>query len=171
MTRMADLRHGRLLRFLALCAAGYLLVAALTDSPFLILMLNGLVASATAGVCVAYSPVLVAALPARAPTKGDYLGSGIFLVALSMLAQRLVSFIGRDGGWPDIFNSDWETAIMTVGLVGVLLHLWAPNAVEGRVPRARWVSTGFIVAAGFFVTFMVWNASVGSGAHPMVELR
>ena len=171
MRRMVDLRNGLLLRIMA----GFLLVYAVaayeTYAPSFILVLNGLSMSVASGVCVAYAPVFLGALVERHPSKGDYLGTGIFLVSCCILGMRGLSVVARDLGWPDIYNTNFMTAVMATGLIGGLLHLWAPNAVEGHLPRARWVSTGIVFAVGFFLTFALWTASQHGVPHPPVELR
>ena len=170
MSRLAVLAKGRLLRLLVGAFAAYALVAWLTDAPELITIMNGIGISVAGGVCVAYAPVIPAAITRRAPTKGDLLGTGIFLVSLSVFGMRAVSVVARDLGWPGISNTDWRTAMMFTCLLGGVLHLWAPTAAEGRIPRAHWLSTGIIVAVSLFLITVFWNLH-SSAPHPLVELR
>ena len=168
---MADVLNGRLLRFLF--AGGLIYVASvwLLDAPDLLLVLNGLVMSASAGICVAYAPVFIAALLRGRPSKGDYLGAGIFMSWSTTCLLRVVSVVGRDFGWPGIHNTNWQTSIIWLNLMSGLLHLWAPYLVEERSPRAKWVSTGIITAVGFFIVFALWTTNFHPRSHPLVELR
>lgn len=171
MTRAADLIRGRLGRFVAACLALYAVVAWATDAPTLILFMNGIACSVSSGVCVAYAPAFLDALRAPVPTRGDHLGAGVFLVSLSILGIRILSFIGRDFGWPDVYNTDWMTLVLGVGILGGLFHLWAPEAIAGRIPRRHWATSGAIVGAGVFLAFLVWYAHAYIGPHVPVVLR
>ena len=167
----ADIIRGRLGRFVLAFFILYGVVAWVTEAPVMILFLNGIAVSVSAGVCVAYAPVFVEALRAPHPSRGHHLGAGIFLVSLSILGIRVISFIARDFGWPDIYNTDWFTLALATGILGGLLHLWAPEAIAGRVPRQHWVTSGMLVAGGFFLGFLAWFAHTHGGPHVPVILR
>ena len=108
----------------------------------MILFLNGIAVSVSAGVCVAYAPVFVEALRAPHPSRGHHLGAGHLPgVAVDHWAS------GRDqrssratSAGLDIYNDGLvypgpgESAFSSG-----LLHLWAPEAIAGRVPRQHWV--------------------------------
>ena len=168
---MAEFFHGRLFRFLASCLAIYGAAAATTDAPFLILVLNDLVMSAAAGVCVAYAPILPIALGNRKPFRADFLGVGIFCVAISVLMLRFASFVGRDAGHPEIYNSHFIPLALTLALIGAILHLWAPSAREGRISARRWLKTGIVVAIGGFVALGSWSLHLTMTHPAFVELR
>lgn len=170
MTRVVDYLKGRLLRFILLCLVAYAALAAMTEAPLLILFGYGIVMSLSVGVCVAYAPVLASAVLNPHPTKGDYLATGIFLIWTSWVATPLLSFVARDFGWPGIYNTDWTSFTVLLAFVAALLHLWAPNAVDGSLPRARWATTGLIVAVGFFIALTLWSVRF-STVHPTVQLR
>ena len=171
MPRMvADVWNGRLLRFVIVCALAYAAAALILDAPIFILGLTAFAISSSAGVCIAYAPVFSGAMLASRPTRGDFLGAGIFLVAANVLARCVLSVIARDLGWPGIYNTDWMSGALAVGAVGSLLHLWAPHAVEGRIPPPRWVSTAVVVAVGAGVGFLTWSWHIHAG-HPAVTLR
>lgn len=165
---MADFPlNGRLLRFVLLALSLYGLAACATGAPAMILILNDLLLSAAAGVCIAYASVLPGALAAVRPTKGDYLGAGIFFVSLCMLLLRVVSAIGRDMGWPEIYNTHAITFAYALGFIGALMHLWAPKVEAGRLPQERWVQTGALVGAGLFLSLICW-AVRAAATHPVI---
>ncbi len=159
---------GPLGRFVAGFLAAYAAVAWATYAPGLILVLNGVACSAAAGVCVAYLPVFVEAMRASHPSRGHFLGAGIFLVSLSILGIRVISFVARDLGWPDVYNTDWMTLPLSIGILGALLHLWAPEAIAGRIPRRRWVGSGITVSVGLLLAFVAWYAHAHSVLIPVV---
>ena len=171
MTGVAHFLQGRILRFFLVCLALYAVVAMATDAPVLILFGNGVALSLSAGVSAAYFPVFLIALASPRPGKGDYLGAGIFLSWASWFVAGTMSVMARDMGWPWIYNTDWTTFRLLLTVMAGMLHLWAPNAVEGRVPRARWVTTGIVVALGFFGAFALWSMHFPGGTHPAIELR
>ena len=170
MAMVADLLNGRLLRLLAMVSLAYAVVVWSAPAPAVILMLTGLATSASGGVCVAYASVFWGALGAARPTKGDFLGAGIFLVSVNILLRCGLSAVARDLGWPAIYNTHWMSGALAVGTIGSLLHVWAPHAVDGRVPRAKWVPTAAVVAIGLFLIFLLWSWHFHS-PHPSIELR
>lgn len=171
MTRAVDFFRGRLGRFVAICFVLYAVAAWATDAPTLILFLNGVACSVSSGVCVAYAPAFMDGLRAPVPTRSDYLAAGVFLVSLSILGVRILSFVARDLGWPDIYNTDWMTLVLATGILGGLFHLWAPEAIAGRIPCRHWATSGLVVGAGVFVAFLAWYAHACIGAHVPVVLR
>ena len=172
MTRLVAAIRSPIARFVASCLVVFAAAAATTSTSILILLLNDLLMSAAFGVCWAYAPLLPGALAGPSPAKGEYLGTGIFLQASSVLLLRIASLIGRDLGWPEIYNTPMIPFALLLGLMGALLHLWAPNAVEGRIPRQRWVFSGALVAVGSFIALAGWTIRMAVIVGPVtVQLR
>ena len=149
---------GRLSRVLIAMLALYGLLTLALQPMQLILLLNGLALSVSAGVSVAYLPVAGTALRRRAPSRGDVLGVGIFLAGLSGVALRLESILARDLAYPSILNTDFAAVSIFLGLVGLVCSFWAPFAAEGRVPREKWGFAGLMVASGVALAFAVGAA-------------
>ncbi len=171
MIRPAALAQGGLARVLAGALLLYAILALVMDAPTLILLLNGIAMSASAGVCVAYAPVLGTAMLARSPSRGDLLAAGIWFISLSVFGQRGLSYVARDLALPEVYNTDWLTLVLFHAIVGHLLHLWAPGAAAGRMPKRRWVTGGAVVALGIFAAFLIAIAHHRVGAAPPVRLR
>ena len=168
---MGKLLQGRLLRVVAASALLYAVASWSIPAPHLILILNGLLLSVGSGIAVAYAPIIGTALVNAMPSKGEYLIVGIFFSWLSVFGYRGLSIVGRDFGHPEVFNSTPTTFLFSMSLMSGMLHLWAPNAVMGRLPRKRWVTTGIVVALGLFVVFVVWTMHRGVELHPSIQLR
>ncbi len=162
---------GRLFKIVAFAGFAFAGAAVVFSAPTLILLMNGMLLSVSSGVVVAYAPVIAGALSAPFPTRGDYLVTGIFSAWLATFFSRLLSIVARDFGHPELYNSHVMTAITALGLLGGFCHLWAPNAVEGRVPRERWITTGILVSIGLFIAFALWSMRPMDLPHPAIELR
>ena len=152
---LRDSLSGRLLRILAALVLVYGGLAVLLRPAQLILLLNGLALSVSAGVVVAYLPVAGHALRRSGPSRGDVLGSGIFFAGLSSLALRTESIVARDLSEPFILNTDIAAVSIFLGLPALVCFLWAPYASEGRVPREKWGFAGLVVAAGVATAFAI----------------
>jgi hypothetical protein len=157
-----DCLSGRLFRILGGLIGLYAAMALALRPMHLILLLNGLALSVSAGVAVAYLPVAGTALRQAAPSRGDVLGVGIFFAGLSGVALRIESILARDLAKPFILNTDFAAVSIFSGLLGLVCFLWAPYASDGRVPRERWGAAGLMVAAGVGMAFIV------SAAHHFV---
>ncbi len=150
-----DCLSGRLFRALATLVAAYAVLAVMLRPNHLILLLNGLTLSVSAGVAVAYLPVAGAALRRLTPSRGDVLGVGIFFTGISGVALRVGSILARDLARPAILNTGFVAASIFLGLLGLACSFWAPFANEGRVPRERWGVAGLTVALGVALAFTV----------------
>ena len=137
----------------------YVVVAAVLTPAHLILLLNGLALSVSAGVSTAYLPVACRALRRRYPSRGDVLGTGIFLAGLSDVALRLESLAARDFAWPTVLNTDVAAISIFLGIMALVAFLWAPYGDGGQVPREKWGVAGLVVAVGVAFAF------VGGLAH------
>ncbi len=150
--------RGRLFRVLAALVGLYVLLVLALQPMQLILLLNGLALSVSAGVAVAYLPVAGTALRCPAPSRGDVLGVGIFFAGLSGVALRVESILARDLAHPTILNTDFAAISIFLGLVGLVCSFWAPFASDGRVPREKWGLAGLTVASGVAMAFAVGAA-------------
>ena len=137
----------------------YVIVSTILTSAHLILLLNGLGLSVSAGVSTAYLPVAARGLRRLEPSRGDVLGIGIFLTGLSDVALRLASLTARDFGWPAILNSGIAALSIFLGIMALIAFLWAPYGDAGQLPREKWGVAGLVVAIGVAVAF------VGGIAH------
>jgi hypothetical protein len=168
---MIKLMRGKLMRFVAFALVVFCLAYLLVPKPVLILVINDLLMSAAAGVCIAYAPIVPDALASRTPTKGEFLGFGVFFFSLSVTLYCIASMIARDMGWPDIYNSAYLPLTLYCGILGALLHLWAPKVTDGVIPRPVWTRTGIVVTIGLFLS-LVGGGLHASLTHPViVQLR
>ena len=161
-----DCLAGRLFRILGGLVGVDVVLSAALRPMHLILLLNGLALSVSAGVAVAYLPVAGTALRQHAPSRGDVLGVGIFFAGLSGVALRIESILARDLARPAILNTDFPAVSIFLGVLGLVCFLWAPYASDGRVPRERWGYAGLMVAAGVGIAFGVTVARHFGGPAP-----
>ena len=150
-----DRFSGHLFRILTGLTTLYGILTVALRPAQLILLLNGLALSVSAGVVVAYLPVAGHALRRPAPSRGDVLGSGIFFAGLSSLALRMESLVARNFSEPFILNTDIAAVSIFLGLPSLICFLWAPYASDGRVPREKWGFAGLVVAAGVAMAFTI----------------
>lgn len=133
--------------------------------PFKPLMqsLNALVLCVSISVVLTYAPAWAQTLAKPRLDGGDALSLGIGCTWCSDIGFRLWSI-----AWRGLDNPEWmlTTAILplllTVNFMGGVLHLTAPGAVDGVVPRRNWIILGITVGAAFFVILI--TIMVGRGA-------
>jgi hypothetical protein len=129
---------------------GYIIIDALMPNADMIVALRVLQASTAAVVVFVYAPDASAGLNAQAPEKGDFLIVGITIGFFSIMCQALYSIVFRLAGNPWWFaNSDLTGLWIMASVVAAFLHLIAPGAVDGIVPRRNRMGLG--VAFGFSV--------------------
>lgn len=166
-----DLSIGRLGRLVLALSLAFAASAAAMTPAALILLLNGLSLSVSAGVATAYLPVAGSALARERPSRADVLGAGIFLAGVSDVTVRVQSLLARDFGRPEIVNTDATALAILVSIAALVAFLWAPHAEEGRVPREKWRRAGLVVATGVAIALGAGAVQHRLAPAPLVRLQ
>lgn len=100
-------------------------------------------------VVVAYAPVCLEALAQDRIGRVEQLSLGITIGWGATLGGGLWSLLWRLAGQPAwMVNSDLNGFFLWVTILGAVLHVTAPGAVDGTVPRRTWIVTGLALGAG-----------------------
>ena len=99
--------------------------------------------SASAVVVYVYLPDAWAGLRAAVPRREDYLIVGIVFSFLSNALGSLVGLIGRMGGLPKWWlDNELIGPTLFLSVIAAVLHVSAPGAVDGQVPRRNRMAIG-----------------------------
>lgn len=110
---------------------------------------NVMVLALSAGIVVAYGPIVRDALRHHYIDGPHILTIGIFLGWAATFFARGGSIIWRLMGQPpDWLNSSLWGFHIALSCASALAHLVAPGAVAGRVPTRQWLRIGALVAIG-----------------------
>ena len=100
-------------------------------------------ASVAATVVVVYWPDARAAWKSESPERGDYLIVGVTLGWCATLCQAMFSVVFRLAGMPLWFtNIDANSLWILMSAISGILHIVAPGAVDGIVPRRNRIVLG-----------------------------
>ena len=100
-------------------------------------------------VVVAYAPVCLEALAGGRIGRVEQLSLGITIGWGATLLAGVWSLLWRLAGQPAwMVNSDLNGFFLWVTILGAVLHVTAPGAVDGTVPRRTWILTGLAFGAG-----------------------
>jgi hypothetical protein len=116
-------------------------------------------ASTAASVVVVYWPDARLAWKSNSPEVGDYLIVGITIGWCATLCQAMFSVIYRLAGGPLWFaNADVNSLWILMSSISGWLHIMAPGAVDGKVPRRNRLGLGISIGASVAVTCLVlWS--------------
>lgn len=120
-------------------------------------LLNGVLVALSAGVCVAYFPVIHDVLTDRRRPidRADFLALGIFCswFAISMRAgwSLLWRYNGQPHSWID---QPFIAYFIYLSVCGAAFHLLAPGVIASRVPSREWVHIGILSALGVLSIFL-----------------
>lgn len=158
---LETLAHSRIVRTAVLVCAVYWAVAALVPSIVLIQVLNYVLIAISVAVTVAYIPDVYDAIRMDRVDRVAQLSLGI---ALSWTAV----FINRS--WVGVIrlsDQDWMRVSPVIGfyvLLSVLagiLHITAPGAIDGAIPRRNQVILGLAIGSGVLVAWLVLGLGLG----------
>lgn len=100
-------------------------------------------------VVVAYAPICLEALARDRIDRVCQLSLGITIGWGAALLSGLWLLLWRLAGQPAwMLNSDLYGFFIWVAILGAVLHVTAPGAVDGVVPRRTWILTGAAFGAG-----------------------
>lgn len=110
---------------------------------------NIMVFALSAGIAVAYAPIVRDAFRYSYIDGPNILTVGIFVGWSATFLARGGSIVWRLLGQPpDWLNSSLWGFHIALSCVAALAHLVAPGAVAGRVPTRQWLKIGALVAVG-----------------------
>lgn len=122
---------------------GYVAIDSIVPNADMILAMRVLQAAGAAVVCYIYWPDAIGALRAREPTMGDFLTVGIFTSWFATFCQATYSIVFRLAGSPLwLINADPVGLWITISVMAAILHVLAPEAIGGMVPRRNRVAVG-----------------------------
>lgn len=130
----------------------------------LIETLRAMLLSISIAVVIAYAaPAVSAMLDKRRPDLVAQLTLGIALGWAATAFQSTWSLIYRLAGQPLwMQNNDLNALIIWSLCLAAALHITAPGAIDGRIPRRNMVSLGLAIGAGVLIVsiIMIWNPNV-----------
>lgn len=148
LTLLSILRSRTLWAALALFALYWALARLVPSGP----LMEGLHAVRVAlclVVVAAYAPVCLEALASGRIGRVEQLSLGITLGWGATLCGGLWSLLWRLAGRPGwMVDSSLDGFLLWVVTLSAVLHVTAPGAVDGTVPRRAWIVTGLALGAG-----------------------
>ena len=148
MSRPSILRSRTLWTALALFAL-YWIAAGLVPNGPLMEALHTIRIAICLVVVTAYAPVCLEALAQDRIGRVEQLSLGITIGWGATLCGGLWSLLWRLAGQPAwMVNSDLNGFFLWVAILGAVLHVTAPGAVDGIVPRRTWILTGLAFGGG-----------------------
>lgn len=122
--------------------AVYQVINAFVPNADLILATRTLGAGFYATVLYVYGPDAWKALTAPHPKRSDFLIVGIWISFASQLGQSIYSILYRLAPSQWFLNSEVVSWIVLGSVVASILHVSAPGAVDGTVPRRNRIALG-----------------------------
>ena len=156
--------NGPVIRFLRsnvifgaiLLLGGYWPVAFLAPNHYTIELLR--IAQAAIGVTVvtAYMPMALRALLSKNPDRVGQLSMGITLGFSSLVFSGLWFLLWRMGGQPAwMLSSEFAGFVIWMSILAGVLHVTAPGAINGMVPRRNLIILGLTMGAAVAIFLLV----------------
>ena len=136
----------------AIVLALFALSVPFVDAPHFIDTFNDVVLALSVAVITAYAPDAWAAARAQPITRGDILAMGIWFSWFSVFLGRLSILLGYTFSMLWIFRSPLNSLLVVFALIGGVCHIMAPEAIDGRVPKRKWVIVGVIAGVGVAIS-------------------
>lgn len=138
---------------------GYVIINAFVPNSDMNIAIGVLQASAATMVVYIYGRDAWSALWTKNPKRTDFLIVGIVLAWLSTDGQAILAVLFRLAGMPQWFvNSEIYAPIRLLSVVAAVLHVSAPGAVDGVVPRRNRLAMGFgLAGAVLLVLGLLWS--------------
>jgi len=138
---------------------GYAIINAFVPNSDMNIAIGVLQASAATMVVYIYGKDAWQALKKREPARTDFLIVGIVLAWLSTDGQAILAVLFRLAGMPAWFvNSELYAPIRLLSVVAAVLHVSAPGAVDGLVPRKNRLAMGLgLGGAVLIVLVLLWQ--------------
>jgi drug/metabolite transporter (DMT)-like permease len=143
---------------IAVLGGGYLAIDAVAPNADMLLGWRVLQAATSASVFYVYWPDAKIAMLTHEPRKGDFLILGITFGWIATFCQATYSIVFRLAGSPGwLMNADPVGLWLMLSVLGGILHLLAPGAIGGSVPRrnrlALGAGLGAAIALVLFLSF------------------
>lgn len=160
MDNIKGVRGGTVLYYLRVRAAlvglfllfAYWPVAVLTDNDAALETLRALQISISSVVLFSYAPEAWRILTKPYVDAEDQLILGIVLAWASVFEQGVWALLWRLSGKPMwMYDSDLNGFFVWQAIIGATLHVTAPGAVNGVVPKRNWILTGVAFVGGVLV--------------------
>lgn len=155
------LARSRIVRTALLLVTAYWAVALFLPPTIVIQVLNYVLIAVAVAVTLAYMPDVLDALKMDRVDRVAQLTLGIALSWLAVVINR--SWVGVIR----ISDADWMRTSPMIGfyvflsiLAGVL-HITAPGAINGQVPRKNWIRIGFAISIGVLASWLVIGLGIG----------
>lgn len=148
---------------MVLAVAVYVGIAYLVPFKTMLQFLNTLTLSVAVAVVFSYAPVWISTLwTTRSLSGPEWLSLGIGATWTAEVGQRIWSI-----AWRGLRQPEWMTQspaipfMIALTLIGGVMHITAPGAVDGVVPRQNWIWLGAAVGVAVFSFFMTTWAADG----------
>ncbi|HEV2557976.1 MAG TPA: hypothetical protein VGU45_05060 [Microvirga sp.] len=107
-------------------------------------------------VVTAYLPYAFDGIKAGRPDRVQQLSMGIALGFMSVICAGLWSLIWRLSGQPRwMVSSDVNSFFVWMSILAATLHITAPGAIDGIVPKRNWIMLGLAFGAGFLCASLI----------------
>lgn len=156
MSMMTTLLRWRVAWSLAAVLAAFWVVQAVVPPKMLMQVLNALVLCVSISVVCTYAPAWLQTLGKPRLSGPDALSLGIGGTWCAEIGQRIWSIVWRGLNQPDwMVSTPVLPLLLTLVFMGGVLHLTAPGAVDGVVPRRNWIILGITIGAAVFVALLI----------------
>lgn len=126
-----------------LLGTGYMLINAFVSNADMNIAIGVLQAAAATMVVYIYGKDAWRAVRKKNPARTDFLIVGIVLAWLSTDGMAILAVLFRLAGMPAWFvNSEVYAPVRLLSVVAAVLHVSAPGAVDGLVPRKNRMAMG-----------------------------
>ena len=156
--RPAHIR-GAIWMTIVLLGIGYAIINAFVPNSDMNIAIGVLQASAASMVVYIYGRDAWIAVRSKSPKRTDFLIVGIVLAWISTDGQAILAVLFRLAGMPAWFvNSEIYAPIRLLSVVAAVLHVSAPGAVDGLVPRRNRIAMGIgLGGAVLLVLALLWS--------------
>ena len=162
----ASVYHWRVAWSFAVVMAIFYLAVLLVPFRLMMQVLNALVLCVSLSVVITYAPAWLRTLRKDRLNGPDALSLGIGGTWCAEIGQRIWSIAWRGLDQPQVMlTSHVLLLFLMLSFMGGVLHLTAPGAVDGYVPRRNWIVLGITMGVAAFVVVVVFAL----GWHGLAE--
>jgi hypothetical protein len=161
----------RSIRIATVCIVAFWVVLLIAPRNETIELLRITQASMAAAVAVAFSSLATYALLKIYPDRVEQMSMGVALGFFSSFGFGFWALLWRLAGKPDwMLESSVQAFWIYLSILAGALHITAPGAVDGRIPRPNKIALGTAVGAGVLV-FLLLLWTVPDLSQPMEAIR
>lgn len=155
--------HSRVLQNAVILFAIFGVIAWIVPNKQLMELLHSVRSAIALAVVIAYTPICLEAVRVERLDRVHQLSLGIWLAWFATFCMGIWSLIWRLSGRPPAMSdSDINALFLTMSTLAATLHITAPGAIDGIVPRKNWIALGLAFACGMFFAslILVFNPSI-----------